>query len=204
MEFIIENYTGGLPNLRYYPYTWTKTASIIFLDAPVGTGFSYSTAQEGWATSDSKSAEQSYQFIKKWFKENPQYLGVQFFVSGDSYSGITVPLITLKVIKGNENGDKPKLNLRGYLIGSPHTDSVIDQNSKIVFAHRMTLISDEMYENAKTACNETYTNVDPANTACVLALEAINKCLNDLEEASILEPECLFVAREPNGHEPLR
>lgn len=204
MEFVIQNYTGALPKLRYYPYAWTKTASIIFLDAPVGTGFSYSTTQDGWTSSDSESAEQSYKFVKKWFNENPQYLGVQFFIGGDSYSGITVPLVTLKVAQGNENGDKPKLNLRGYLIGSPHTDSVIDENSKIVFAHRMTLITDEMYENAKTACNETYTNVDPANTACVVALEAIHKCTKDLFRNDILEPKCMFESPGPREHEPLR
>ena len=107
-----------------------QTASIIFLDAPVGTGFSYSTTQEGWPSSDSKSAEQSYQFLRKvlhkthalsrkiltffhknihlcfwgmmqWLDEHPQYLPVQLFIGGDSYSGITVPLVTKKVIDGN-------------------------------------------------------------------------------------------------------
>ncbi|KAL7206332.1 hypothetical protein ACSBR2_019110 [Camellia fascicularis] len=167
MEFVIQNYTGGLPKLRYYPYAWTKTASIIFLDAPVGTGFSYSRTADGWPTSDSKSAEQSYQFLRKWFDEHPQYLAVQLFVGGDSYSGITVPLVTKKIVDGNKDGVKPFMNLK----------------------------------NAKKGCNENYVNVDPANTACMVALGNIKMCIKDLFRNDILEPKCVFATPDP-GEEP--
>ncbi|XAR52945.1 hypothetical protein NMG60_11021287 [Bertholletia excelsa] len=200
LEFVIENYKGGLPQLRYYPYAWTKTASMIFLDAPVGTGFSYSRTVEGWPTSDSKSAEQSYQFLTKWLDEHPKYLAVQLFVGGDSYSGITVPLVTKLIIEGIKNEVQPYMNLKGYLLGSPRTDSIIDENSKIVFAHRMALISDDMYERAKKGCHESYVNVDPTNTACVTALEDIEKCVSDLFTNNILEPNCVFASHDEHEH----
>jgi hypothetical protein len=37
---------------------------------------------------------------EQWLDEHPQYLPVQLFIGGDSYSGITVPLVTKKVIDG--------------------------------------------------------------------------------------------------------
>ncbi|XP_027362514.1 serine carboxypeptidase-like 18 [Abrus precatorius] len=146
IEFDINSYIGGLPKLAYYPYAWTKTASIIFLDSPVGTGFSYSKTTQGWETSDSASAWQSYHFLRKWLEENPPYLLNQLFIAGDSYSGLVVPLITKLVVEGNEAGLQPRLNLKGYLVGSPHTDEFINSNSIIPFAHRMALISDKLYE----------------------------------------------------------
>ncbi|GAV75567.1 Peptidase_S10 domain-containing protein [Cephalotus follicularis] len=56
MEFDIENHKGGIPQLKYYPYAWTK-----------------------------------------WLLEHPQYLPLQLFIAGDSYSGMLVPLVILKV-----------------------------------------------------------------------------------------------------------
>lgn len=36
----------------------------------------------------------------QWLLEHPQYLLVQLFIGGDSYSGLIVPLITQKVVEG--------------------------------------------------------------------------------------------------------
>ncbi|GMP38606.1 hypothetical protein CsSME_00009786 [Camellia sinensis var. sinensis] len=65
----------------------------------------------------------------------------------------------------------------------------------------MALISDEIYENAKKGCNEDYMNVDPANTACMVALGNIKTCIKDLFRNDILEPKCVFASPDP-GEEP--
>lgn len=46
---------------------WTtfQVANIIFLDAPVGTGFSYSESLEGYYSSDTKSPYDTYIFLRK-------------------------------------------------------------------------------------------------------------------------------------------
>ncbi|XP_037431179.1 serine carboxypeptidase-like 16 [Triticum dicoccoides] len=41
MKFVLAPYNGSLPELAYNPDSWSKVASIILLDSPVGTGFSY-------------------------------------------------------------------------------------------------------------------------------------------------------------------
>ncbi|XP_021624958.1 serine carboxypeptidase-like 17 isoform X1 [Manihot esculenta] len=191
LEFDVDNYKAGLPELKYYKYAWTKAASFIFLDAPVGSGFSYARTPEGWNMSDSEYAEQSYQFLKKWLFEHPQYLKLQLFIGGDSYSGIPVPLITKKVIDGNEARVHPHLNLQGYIVGNPLTDSIIDGNSRIVLAHRLSFISDELYEKLKTSCNEMYVDVDPSNSECLSALAYYQVCVKDINSKQVLEPNCL-------------
>lgn len=40
-------------------------SSIIFLDSPVGTGFSYSTSKQGLKTSDTKSSVDAHTFLRK-------------------------------------------------------------------------------------------------------------------------------------------
>ncbi|GMH13582.1 hypothetical protein Nepgr_015423 [Nepenthes gracilis] len=164
IEFDIDSYVGGIPPLKDYPYAWTKTASIIFIDSPVGTGFSYSITQEGWVSSDTKAAKDAYEFFLKWLDENRQYLGLQIFVGGDSYAGIIVPLVTKHIVEGNEAGVIPFVNLKA----------------------------------AKTSCNENYVDVDPTNTACVLALEQYRKCVENVWLNDILEPNCVFSSTRPH------
>ncbi|KAJ0011151.1 hypothetical protein Pint_33644 [Pistacia integerrima] len=201
LEFDIQNYRGGLPRLKYYPYAWTKTASIIFLDAPVGTGFSYARKPEDWPTSDSKSAEQSYQFLKKWLLKHPQYLQVELYIGGDSYSGMVVPQITKKIIDENGPDVHLRMNLKGYIMGIPHTDSIVDENSKIIFAHRMALISDELFQELKTSCKGNYHNADVPNTRCVAALQTYKNCIKDIYRSDILEPKCTYASPHMNQAE---
>lgn len=48
-----------------YFFFLPQALNIIYLDQPVGTGFSYSTSQEGYDTGDIKSAALTYEFIRK-------------------------------------------------------------------------------------------------------------------------------------------
>lgn len=197
MEFDIHNYPGGLPRLLPYKYAWTKTASILFLDAPVGTGFSYSTSADGWSSSDTDSALETYEFLRKWLIEHPKYLPLQLYVGGDSYSGIIVPLVVKHIVDAIDEHTVPRFNLQGYLVGSPTTDENINTNAKVVFAHRLALISDELYEAAKENCNGNYGDVDPSNTKCLSSLGEIQHCVKDLFRNDILEPKCVFESPEP-------
>lgn len=36
--------------------------------------------------------------------------------------------------------------LQGYILGCPRIDADINDNSKIIFSHRIGLINDELYE----------------------------------------------------------
>lgn len=190
LEFDLDNYEGDFPQLKYYPDSWTKAASIIFLDAPVGTGFSYSSTEEGWQSSDTKASKEVYEFLMQWFAEHPEYLKVPFYVAGDGYSGMIVPLVTELILAGNEAGQDPSLKLKGYLVGSPNTDKFIDSNSKVEFAHRMALISDDTFHTAKKHCSENYIDVDQTNTDCVLALADYDNCVRYIWPNNILEPKC--------------
>lgn len=47
-----------------------QLANIIFLDSPVGTGFSYATTQEGYHSSDTESSADVYEFLRKVSKKS--------------------------------------------------------------------------------------------------------------------------------------
>ncbi|KAG6710819.1 hypothetical protein I3843_05G020200 [Carya illinoinensis] len=197
LTFDYANYNGTLPTVLQNKYSWTKVANIIFIDAPVGAGFSYATTSSGYYTSDTKSAAQTYTFLRKWLLQHPKFLGNQLYIGGDSYSGIIVPLLLQNILEGLEAGLRPEMELQGYLLGNPVTDSFTDVNFRIPYVHRVNLISDELYENAKLYCSEDYVNVDINNTLCVTALQAISECLLQINLCQILEPQCAFSSGKP-------
>ncbi|PWA34145.1 peptidase S10, serine carboxypeptidase, Alpha/Beta hydrolase fold protein [Artemisia annua] len=176
--------------LELNPYSWTKMANVIFIDLPVGTGFSYAKTWESSRSSDSLVVTHAYDFIRKWLMDHPTFLSNPLYITGISYMGLIIPGVVSNVYHGNEQGARPKLNIKGFLIVNPRTDGFIDFNSRIEFAYRAALIEDEIYESAKENCGGKYIYVDANNTLCLSSLKHINECINRVNIGHILEPVC--------------
>ncbi|ESQ43283.1 hypothetical protein EUTSA_v10015511mg [Eutrema salsugineum] len=143
----MDGYSGGIPSLVSTTYSWTKIANMIYLDQPVGSGFSYSkTPLLDDIPSDTGEAKRVHEFLQKWLDKHPDFVSNPFYVAGNSYSGKVVPAIVQEISKGNYICCKPQVNLQGYVLGDPVTAIDIDDNYQIPFAHGMALISDELYE----------------------------------------------------------
>lgn len=66
MELVREPYDGiSLPRLRWNPNSWTKVASILFVDSPVGAGFSFSRDPNGYDVGDVSASLQLIEFLYK-------------------------------------------------------------------------------------------------------------------------------------------
>ncbi|XP_012069145.2 serine carboxypeptidase-like 11 [Jatropha curcas] len=193
------DYAGGLPKLMYNPYTWTKTSSIIFIDAPVGSGYSYATSSGGYYITDTESAAQTYSFLRNWFNDHPEYKNNRFFIASDSYSGIITPVLAQAIIDGNEAGLQPQINLEGIISGSPHISHALEANSRILLCYHLGLISKTVYESAKNSCNEDYLGID-SSAECLEYLEEIDECIDPINEENILEPKCAeLIPKQSDG-----
>ncbi|KAI3724252.1 hypothetical protein L2E82_36023 [Cichorium intybus] len=170
---VILNWDNGSDNITLIsnPNAWTQMANIIFMDIPSGTGFSYAETTDGSSSSNNIMASQANEFIKKFLIDHPKFRKTPLYVAGISYVGIVVPKITLDLYEGNERGDQPRVNIQGYILLSPLTDKFKDFNSRFEFAHRMALISDDIYMSAKKTCNDNYLNIDTVNSLCANSLQ---------------------------------
>ncbi|OAY23050.1 serine carboxypeptidase-like 17 [Manihot esculenta] len=197
VTFEVVEYNGSLPTLVLNPHSWTQVASIIFMDLPAGTGFSYAKTELASHSTDLIQVRQADQFLRKWLVDHPEFLSNPVYIAGDSYSGITIPAITQQLLHGNEEGMDPPINVKGYIVGNGATDPSFDANSKIPFAHGMGLISDELYEALKRSCGEEYVNIDPNNTECLKHMQDFNEGLYGIFPNHILEPICGFASPKP-------
>nr|CAB3466459.1 unnamed protein product [Digitaria exilis] len=65
LNFVLQPYDGTLPRLVYSPDSWTRVASMVFLDSPVGSGFSYARDPKGYDIGDISSSRQVVTFLRK-------------------------------------------------------------------------------------------------------------------------------------------
>ncbi|CAI0464485.1 unnamed protein product [Linum tenue] len=197
VHFRLEEYNGSLPSLIINPHAWTQVASIVFVDHPVQTGFSYARTEAATLSSDSTEIDQGVEFLRKWLKDREQFKSNPVYIGGDSYAGILIPGVALRIANENEQGMEPVISLMGYLVGNGVTNATIAHNSKIKFAHGMALIPDELYESLTRSCHGEYYNVDPANSECLKHVRVFEKCISGLEQSQILLPHCVYASPRP-------
>ncbi|KAH7518564.1 hypothetical protein FEM48_Zijuj09G0184900 [Ziziphus jujuba var. spinosa] len=183
LVFNLSTYGAILPSLQLAPYSWTEISSVIFIDAPIGTGFSYSNNPEDYfLSSDTNTAWMVNKFMRKmfiginclkvliimqWLEDHSEFKENPFIIGGDSYGGLLAPIYVQEILEGNKMGQEPFINLKGFYVGSGHTDTDIEKNSIIPYVYHMGLISDDLYERAKESCGGNYVHVNATNTNCL-------------------------------------
>ncbi|KAL5720761.1 sinapoylglucose--choline O-sinapoyltransferase [Ranunculus cassubicifolius] len=180
-------YDGSLPSLEINPYSWTKVSNIIFLDSPVATGFSYSRTPEGYFSTNTLYAKQVTTFLKKWLNDHQSFISNQLYVGGDSYSGLIVPV----VFQDMSDEETPFPNLKGYLLGNPVTDRVLEKNSIVPFLRGMGILSYELSKSVENNCGADLVNVHPSNVKCIQDLQAVSECTSGLYDQHILDLKCV-------------
>ena len=78
---------AGNTSLEFNSFTWARNASLLFIDSPVGTGFSYlaSPLEGGYATDEKAVADALYAFLNVWFPLFPIHKDAPFYISAERF-----------------------------------------------------------------------------------------------------------------------
>ncbi|KIH52969.1 serine carboxypeptidase [Ancylostoma duodenale] len=110
------------------PYSWNKFANILYLESPVGVGYSYSTDGVLPQYSDELTAAENYAALVDFFNLYPEYRTRPFYTTGESYAGVYIPTLSALLIKGIQNGTL-NINYKGLAIGNGVLNKRTDMNS---------------------------------------------------------------------------
>jgi len=153
----------GLPLLMKNTQAWSTISNMLFIEHPIGVGFSY--ARNGSRVSnDFIQSQNTYGFMLSFFKAFPEYSKNPFFITGESYAGIYVPTLANRIRLGNLAGEA-YINLKGFAVGNGCIGGQVGTCSNdpkadkylldVLFGHGM--IAQTSYWATEAAC-EPFTN----------------------------------------------
>ncbi|KZV64305.1 alpha/beta-hydrolase [Peniophora sp. CONT] len=95
------------------PWAWTNVSNVVWVEQPVGTGFSQGTPD---ISNDDELAAEVAGFLEQFLEVFSELKGLDFFVTGESYAGFYVPYIANYLY---EHPGQVDLNLKGIWIADP-------------------------------------------------------------------------------------
>ncbi|KAM7302290.1 hypothetical protein ISCGN_017807 [Ixodes scapularis] len=117
---------GGIPKLRRS--TWTRSFSMLYVDNPVGTGFSFTETEQGYARNQSDVGRLMLEALQQFFTLFHEFAGNEFYVAGESFGGKYVAAVAYALHTAVE--PRVQINLKGIAIG----DGLVDLESMLDYA----------------------------------------------------------------------
>ncbi|KAL7213128.1 hypothetical protein ACSBR2_015774 [Camellia fascicularis] len=195
--FIVD--TDGHP-LKLNPYAWNTEANMLFLESPVGVGFSYSNTTTDYDNlGDDFTANDAYTFLHKWFIKFPSYRSRIFYVAGESYAGKYVPELAELILDKNKD---PTLliNLKGILLGNPETCDAEDWKGLVDYAWSHAVVSDETHETIRMSCDFNSNNTW-SNNNCSQAVDEVLRQYKEIDIYSLYTSVCIGNSTSSGGSE---
>ncbi|XP_034280063.1 lysosomal protective protein [Pantherophis guttatus] len=131
--------------LTYNEYAWNKLAHIVYLESPIGVGFSYSDSQD-YHTNDTEVARVNYLALKEFFNLFPEHLPKDLYLAGESYGGIYIPTLAEWVMQD------ASLNLKGLSVGNGLSSYETNDNSLVYFAYYHGLLGNRLWGDLQRFC----------------------------------------------------
>lgn len=107
--------------------TWNDQYGMLFIDNPVGAGFSYTSMDSGYCTDSKKCVAQNlYSLLQQFYTVFTDQQKVPLYITGESYGGHYVPAIGAFIHRQNQNlpPHEIRIPLGGVAIGDGWVDPV--------------------------------------------------------------------------------
>jgi len=116
--------------IRLNEYSWTQNAEMMFIDQPVGTGFSFG---KPFTRTLPAVAEEFTLFLQEFYLIFPEMKDRKLYIGGESFAGTYIPYIADSMVKAS-------LPLTGLIIGNGWMDPIRQYGSYPAYAKRHNLL----------------------------------------------------------------
>ncbi|XP_038610531.1 lysosomal protective protein-like isoform X1 [Tachyglossus aculeatus] len=128
------------------PYSWNKVANILYLESPAGVGYSYSLSRN-YQINDQQVAADNYQALQCFFAKFPSFASNDFYVFGESYAGVYIPSLSLRIVDG-----LAPINFKGFGVGNGVNNYQLNDETLIEFSYYHGIIGANLWASLNAHC----------------------------------------------------
>eukprot|EP00347_Sterkiella_histriomuscorum_P019392 403341804 len=145
---------------------WNQVSNLVYVDQPVGSGFSKCSSIFHFETNEDEIAANMKLFLDGFVAANPEFKGRDFYITGESYAGHYIPAIAYYL---SHNVTDLGLNFKGAAIGNGWVDPIVQYPQYAEFAYENNLIGSAQYVLLKSGFEKCQQTIQGGNW--FLALE---------------------------------
>lgn len=121
---LVKNEAGATEVHSLTGISWTAVGNMLFLDQPVGVGYSYGNLNY---TSEEQVRKYTLKFLQGFYIKHPEMVGRDFHITGESYGGKYQPNIADAILEHNKNAtnDDEKIPLKTLIVGNGFVDPLV-------------------------------------------------------------------------------
>ncbi|CAI8616735.1 unnamed protein product [Vicia faba] len=151
--------------LQPNPGSWNRIFGLLFLDNPIGTGFSVASTPQEIPTDQNGVAKHLFTAITRFLQLDPVFKHRPIYITGESYAGKYVPAIGYYILEKNAELKDPakRVNLAGLAIGDGLTDPVTQVVTHAANAYYVGLINEKQKNELEKAQLEVVRLVERGN-----------------------------------------
>ncbi|KAI3776957.1 hypothetical protein L1987_46749 [Smallanthus sonchifolius] len=165
-------------------HSWNLESNMLYVESPIGVGFSYSETDEDYINWNDTDTE-----------EFPLYKDAPFYLVGESYAGHYIPQLAELILEYNKTPNVTLIDLKAIAIGNPLLDIDISVLAgEYLWSHGA--ISDKTLMLEKTVCNDSkylreYIHSGWSQGCNDVFNRVENEVSDDVQLDDLLLPKCL-------------
>lgn len=179
-------------SLSFNEFSWTNVANMLYIESPVGVGFSYSDESSDYDASDASTALLNYNLIQGFLARFPSLRANKLFISSESYGGHYLPTLAKQIVDENSAATNPLINFQGFAVGNPYT--TVYSGSPAMFdtfwGHQLVPLPLMQQFKQNDCSNETFSSNKAALT-CFAIESQIENSIGELNPYALDYPVCL-------------